>query len=89
MSDIYLVWSDEHRAWWRPNKCGYTVKLEAAGHYTRGEALMICAHARDGFKDGERPSEIPVRLEDATACVTAREIVLASLGVTSTKATGA
>ena len=30
----YLIWSNEHRAWWRPNAKGYTVHIKTAGRYT-------------------------------------------------------
>ena len=61
----YLIWSNEHRAWWRPNSCGYTSKLREAGHYSRNEAITISSRARDGWKEGEPPPEIPVRIVDA------------------------
>lgn len=32
------IWSDEHQAWWRPNRAGYTAYREAAGIYTFAEA---------------------------------------------------
>lgn len=63
----YLVWSHEHSAWWRPARAGYTTFLEAAGRYTREEALVICRTARGGWRPGQPPPEIPVRLEDALA----------------------
>jgi len=37
----YLVWSNEHRAWWRPNSNGYTGSIDQAGRYTRHEAVRI------------------------------------------------
>lgn len=60
MSEEYLVWSNEHRAWWRPSAAGYTVHMEAAGRYTRDDAIGHSL-ARD---DGKVPPEIPVRLAD-------------------------
>jgi hypothetical protein len=41
----YLVYSREHNAWWRPNRCGYTTDEEGAGRYTRVEAIRICDQA--------------------------------------------
>jgi hypothetical protein len=67
---MYVVWSNEHRAWWRANRCGYSVGLEHAGVYSRDEAISICQHARDGWRPGEVPPEIPVLLADALACET-------------------
>jgi hypothetical protein len=60
----FLVWSNEHRAWWRPNSAGYTTNLADAGHYNREDAIKICAHSRDGWHSRVIPSEIPVRLDD-------------------------
>lgn len=37
----WLVWSNEHKAWWGPNKCGCYWKIEAAGRYTLEEAMKI------------------------------------------------
>ncbi len=44
----WLVWSHEHSAFWRANHCGYTVHIEKAGRYTRGEAELICKDANYG-----------------------------------------
>lgn len=68
MTDRYLIWSDEHSAWWRPASRGYTIHMDQAGRYSREEALSICANGRDGWNAKESPSEIPVREEDAIAC---------------------
>lgn len=70
MSDNYLIWSNEHQLWWRPNNRGYTSDLSQAGRYHRSEALAICGKARGGWGDGDGkvPDEIPVREGDALAC---------------------
>jgi hypothetical protein len=39
-----LIWSGEHRAWWRPNSRGHTVCISAAGRYGLAEALAITRH---------------------------------------------
>lgn len=65
--DEYLIWSHEHGAWWRPAESGYTVHVDAAGRYSRGEALAICHDARSGFQFNKPPSEIPVRQSDLSA----------------------
>lgn len=64
----YLVWSNEHGAWWRPNSQGYTTLIQAAGRYSREEALKICGLGRDGWRNEGSPDEVPIRLEDAEAC---------------------
>lgn len=42
----YLVFSWEHDAFWRPNRCGYTRLIEEAGRYSKEEAQKICSDAR-------------------------------------------
>ncbi|MDB5597416.1 MAG: hypothetical protein JWM36_4377 [Hyphomicrobiales bacterium] len=63
-SAAYLVWSNEHRAWWRPNCAGYTIHSAAAGRYPRGEALSICRGARNGWNPDRAPDEVPVAERD-------------------------
>lgn len=41
----YLIWSNEHSAWWKPNKQGYTTIIEEAGKYSVNEAKEIAAEA--------------------------------------------
>jgi hypothetical protein len=41
----YLIWSNQHRAWWAPAECGYTTVLEAAGRYSHADAAKIVAGA--------------------------------------------
>lgn len=65
MSGLYLVWSNQHRAWWRPNSAGYTKSVVAAGVYSRGEALSISHDGRDGWTgDTGVPDELPVCIDD-------------------------
>ncbi|MDN5849112.1 MAG: hypothetical protein L0H63_05660 [Nitrococcus sp.] len=56
----WLVWSNEHGAWWRPAKWGYTRAIEEAGRYTRAEADAIVAQANIVIEPGERPNEVAV-----------------------------
>jgi hypothetical protein len=65
---MYLIWSNEHRAWWRSNRCGYTVSLSHAGRYSREQAIDTCSRARDGWSGDEIPSEVPVLETDAMEC---------------------
>ncbi len=65
MSAPYVIWSNEHRCWWRSNECGYTIHLEQAGRYTRDEALGISVGARGGRRFNANPSEVPILYDDA------------------------
>jgi hypothetical protein len=69
MSDIveYVVWSNEHSAWWGANRAGYYTHLSSAGRYTRDEAVAICWGARGGREFNRNPSEVPILLKDAEA----------------------
>ncbi len=60
---LYLVWSNEHGCWWRPNSCGYTTDRAQAGRYTKAEADDICRHARS-HTEGEPPPEVAYPEED-------------------------
>lgn len=61
----YLVWSNEHNAWWRPSSSGYTNHIANAGRYGRDEAMKICKGANFTFAKGQLPFEIPVLEQDA------------------------
>jgi len=39
----WLIWSNEHRAWWGPNNAGYPKDVHKAGRYTLAEARSICS----------------------------------------------
>lgn len=69
----YLIWSNEHRAWWGPSFLGYEKKLTEAGGYTRNEALKICADALPGAMEQMGVlSELPVRRADVLEFITGR-----------------
>jgi hypothetical protein len=73
MEPTYLIWSNEHVAWWAPDSCGYTVSIERAGRYSRTEAIDICKSANFSFmQDTTNPDEIPVLESDAVETMTAR-----------------
>lgn len=62
MDDVYLIWSNEHRAWWRANAQGYTTSHERAGRYTREEAVK---HSRARDQEDDKPlPELPIREVD-------------------------
>jgi hypothetical protein len=64
MSDEYLIWSNEHRGWWKAGECGYGAGLLDAGHYSRERALQICRTAVPTAAHIGMISEIPVRVSD-------------------------
>jgi len=43
-NDLYVL--RKYGAFYRPNRCGYTMHIEAAGHYTKTEAEAEVALAR-------------------------------------------
>jgi hypothetical protein len=45
MKDLYVIWSIEHTAWWRPEWNGYTPSIRDAGRYEREEAARIVREA--------------------------------------------
>lgn len=62
---IWLVYSREHNAFWRPDQRGYTYDIAAAGRYTEADALECCQD-RDP-QPGKCPSEIAVVAPEAAA----------------------
>lgn len=49
----WLIWSNEHGAWWRPASRGYTIKLAEAGRYPKEVAERICKEANFGGQINE------------------------------------
>lgn len=62
MSERFLIWSNEHKMWWRPASMGYTTKVEAAGRYSLTEAVKICNNANQyQWVEGRmNPNEMPI-----------------------------
>lgn len=58
----YIIWSEEHRAWWGENRCGYVTKRSEAGRYTFKEALEIVEGANIGLRD--IPNEAMILITD-------------------------
>lgn len=67
MTREYLVWSNEHRAWWGPGMRGYVARIENAGRYSHEQAMQICTDAMPGRLGSEPLHEVPVALEDLRA----------------------
>ena len=65
-SEFYVIWSEEHGAWWRFGSAGYTHSLEQAGRYTKGQADLIVAdanlviHPETGFYPERTFNEIAI-----------------------------
>lgn len=58
-NEEFLVWSNQHRAWWRPKSAGYTTDIRGAGLYSRKEAIEISGQSRDGWGN---PADLPCEL---------------------------
>jgi hypothetical protein len=60
-SRLYLIYSREHNAWWRPGERGYTLELDEAGRYTALEVRRICysANRRPGPDGGPNEFHVP------------------------------
>jgi hypothetical protein len=62
----YLVWSNEHKAWWGKDRCGYTRIIANAGRYDRDEALNIAGTRDGGWRLNKgNPDEIAIPEQDA------------------------
>jgi hypothetical protein len=55
-----LIWSNEHKGWWRPQQCGYTNYIECAGEYEIEEAIKICNEANERIKFDHEVTEATV-----------------------------
>lgn len=49
----FVIWSNEHRAWWRATSNGYCVDFMGAGLYDESEAQKICASHDPSRRDEE------------------------------------
>jgi hypothetical protein len=44
----FLIWSEEHGAWWNPRRAGYTTSMKRAGRYSFEEGSAIVERANGG-----------------------------------------
>lgn len=65
-NELFLIWSNQHRAWWGPGRMRYVKRISEAGRYSESEALEICTNALPGRRDSEPLPELPVPLTLAT-----------------------
>ena len=42
---LWMIYSNEHKGWWRAARRGYTNSVLNAGEYSEAEAREICADA--------------------------------------------
>lgn len=55
-AEEWLIWSNEHNAWWRAGGHGYTPDRDEAGRFSHDEALGIVTNA-NRYLRGDRPNE--------------------------------
>lgn len=48
----FFIWSEEHGAWWMPEKMGYTRSVAQAGRYSQAEAEAILREANEHLPEG-------------------------------------
>lgn len=63
----FLIWSEEHGAWWRPHRCGYTTSMKNAGRYDALSAEQIVREANAGGQFHEVKVCITYEMEQAIA----------------------
>lgn len=49
--EVWVIWSNEHEAFWRPDSAGYCCDIKGAGRYSFQEAFEICNGAN--YPSGE------------------------------------
>lgn len=64
-TSLWLVYSNEHRAWWGPGHHGYTTDTDRAGRYSQAAAAAICAKANIVPRDP--PNEVMVLAPERAA----------------------
>lgn len=63
----YLIWSEEHGAWWRPARCGYTRSMKEAGRYSLKDAEEVTIAANLGETFCEVPVRVSLAIQHACA----------------------
>jgi len=60
-NELWFIWSNEHKGWWRPARCGYTSYKSLAGKYTLEESLEIVKDANKYKGDDDQPNEAMIK----------------------------
>jgi hypothetical protein len=55
----WVIWSEEHGAWWRVGRAGYTRSLVSAGRYSETEAKAIEAAGNRYLPSGYNEVALP------------------------------
>ena len=63
----YVIWSNEHAAWWGPARCGYTIHFNEAGRYIQSVAFELCRSSLPTALNIGIIDAIPVRVSDMNA----------------------
>ncbi len=69
----YVIWSNQHGAWWGPSRRGYTQWIEEAGRYALAEAEAIVQGAT---LNGQLHEMHLSRLDGQSTVFTAPEVVM-------------
>lgn len=54
----WLIWSNEHSAWWKASRNGYTYNVREAGRYSLADAIKICSSANVYLRPEGPPNEV-------------------------------
>jgi hypothetical protein len=55
----WLIWSNEHRGYWRGDQLGYTEEVSEAGRFSLVEAIEICERASFGSRGVPNETMLP------------------------------
>jgi hypothetical protein len=60
----YIIWSEEHNAWWRDDKMGYTHSIIYAGRFEQREACEIVKTGNRFLDPGDEPPLNEIAIPD-------------------------
>ena len=65
----FLIWSEEHHAWWKGTKQGYTRSIFDAGCFTQREACDIVKSGNAFLDPTCDPPLNEIAIEDPLDCI--------------------